>query len=59
MNVDFCAGFDTKQLQTKLGVTADGIFGNQTLEAVKKFQTQNGLTPDGVVGQLTNAKLNQ
>lgn len=32
---------------------ADGDFGNETLEAVKRFQEDNGLTVDGVVGTRT------
>ncbi|HWQ30390.1 MAG TPA: M14 family metallopeptidase [Negativicutes bacterium] len=31
----------------------DGIFGQQTREAVRAFQLDNGLEPDGVVGSLT------
>jgi 3D (Asp-Asp-Asp) domain-containing protein len=29
----------------------DGVFGGETLAAVKDFQTYNGLQPDGVVGK--------
>ena len=28
---------------------ADSIFGNGTLEAVKRFQKEHGLSPDGIV----------
>ena len=31
----------------------DGIYGSQTVRAVKYFQRTNGLTPDGVVGPAT------
>jgi len=51
-------GLSVKMLQIKLGITADGIFGNKTLQAVKDFQVKNGLVADGIVGALTNAKLN-
>lgn len=36
---------------------ADGIYGNDTVKAVKAFQTANGLTADGVVGVKTWSKL--
>ena len=38
---------------------ADGIFGKETVEAVKAFQRLNGLTPDGVVGRMTLARLDE
>jgi peptidoglycan hydrolase-like protein with peptidoglycan-binding domain len=46
-----------KQLQTKLGITADGDFGKITEKAVKAFQKANGLDVDGLVGKLTWNKL--
>lgn len=39
--------------QQKLGIIADGRFGNGTLAAVKAFQSSKGLTPDGVIGAKT------
>lgn len=43
----------TKLLQQFLGITADGIFGEQTRQAVIQFQNTHGLQADGVVGQNT------
>lgn len=31
----------------------DGIWGRQTIAAVRAFQTKAGLEPDGIVGPLT------
>ena len=50
-------GNDVKELQKKLRVSADGIFGNNTKNAVKKFQKANRLTADGIVGKSTAHKL--
>lgn len=33
--------------------SVDGIYGSQTLAAVKKFQRKNGLTVDGIAGKRT------
>lgn len=52
-------GNEVTQIQTKLkrwgyynGVV-DGIYGSQTLAAVKYFQRKNGLTADGIAGTNT------
>lgn len=40
-------------LQRLLSITADGIFGNQTKNAVIAFQRKHGLLVDGIVGKQT------
>jgi putative chitinase len=50
-------GDDVKKLQTKLGTTADGVFGPGTEKLVKEWQTKNGLTADGIVGDGTWKKM--
>lgn len=50
-------GEDVKKLQSKLGLSADGVFGKGTESAVKKWQTENKLTADGIVGDNTWNKL--
>jgi len=50
-------GNEVKQLQEKLGLTADGSFGPGTEKAVKAWQTANGLTADGLVGDGTWSKM--
>lgn len=50
-------GTDVKKLQTKLGLTADGIFDSNTENAIKDWQKNHGLNPDGIVGDLTWGKL--
>ena len=50
-------GSEVTQIQTKLKRwgyykgNIDGIFGTQTLEAVKYFQRKNGLVVDGIAGK--------
>ena len=52
-------GEEVKQIQTKLkrwgyySGNVDGIYGSQTLAAVKLFQKKNGLTVDGIAGTKT------
>lgn len=38
---------------------ADGIYGTNTVNAVKQYQRDNGLTADGIVGKNTIASVNQ
>ena len=47
----------TKFIQKRLGITVDGLFGNNTRSAVIEYQKKNDLTPDGIVGQNTWKKL--
>ena len=52
-------GEEARQIQTKLkrwgyyNGNIDGIYGTQTLNAVKYFQRKNGLTVDGIAGPAT------
>lgn len=41
----------------KAGLTADGVFGNATLTAVKTWQKNHSLTADGLVGPNTKTSL--
>lgn len=55
-------GNDVRDLQNRLNangynLTADGIFGTNTLKAVKDYQQKNGLSVDGIVGNNTWGKL--
>ena len=45
------------QIQSALGIPADGIAGPQTRRAIKQFQRAHGLTVDGIVGPATRAAL--
>ena len=47
----------TKLMQQKIGVAADGIFGNNTKQAVINYQKSKGLVADGIVGRNTWRKL--
>ena len=56
-------GEEVIQIQTKLkrwgyyNGSIDGIYGSQTLAAVKWFQSKNGLDVDGIAGQKTLAAM--
>lgn len=56
-------GDEVKQIQTKLKRwgyyygSIDGIYGSQTLSAVKWFQSKNGLAVDGIAGPKTLAAM--
>lgn len=56
-------GNEVTQIQTKLkrwgyyNGSVDGIYGSQTVSAVKWFQRKNGLTADGIAGPKTLAAM--
>ena len=56
-------GEEVRTIQTKLkrwgyySGAIDGIFGSQTLAAVKWFQSKNGLVVDGIAGSKTLAAM--
>lgn len=57
------SGSEVRRIQTVLqqkgyySGTIDGIYGSQTVEAVKKFQSSNGLDADGICGTKTLSAL--
>ena len=46
-----------EDVQERLGLRVDGVFGPRTRDAIKAFQIDNGLKGDGVVGPMTWKKL--
>lgn len=46
-----------RQLFPRPNLTADGVFGRLTDQAVRAFQRNSGLVPDGIVGSKTRAAL--
>jgi Putative peptidoglycan binding domain len=48
---------EVRDLQRRLGLVADGLFGPRTSAAVVGFQAEHGLTVDGIVGPKTWAAL--
>ena len=47
-----------KDIQAKIGTTADGLVGTNTIAKCKEYQKANGLAVDGICGINTRAKLN-
>lgn len=50
-------GSDVTKLQKALSISADGIFGPNTKNAVIKYQKSKGIFADGIVGKNTAHKL--
>jgi hypothetical protein len=50
-------GAAVRRVQEELGISADGVFGEQTERAVKRFQRSHNLVADGIVGPLTRGAL--
>ncbi|WP_430509707.1 glucosaminidase domain-containing protein [Gottfriedia solisilvae] len=50
-------GVNVEKIQRLLDVKVDGIFGVNTLTAVKAFQKEKGLVEDGIVGKDTWEKM--
>ncbi|HEX4466049.1 MAG TPA: peptidoglycan-binding protein, partial [Solirubrobacteraceae bacterium] len=50
-------GRQVEMLQEALGISADGVYGPETEEAVRSFQSSRGLAVDGLVGPATIAAL--
>ena len=56
-------GGEVKEVQRRLkqwgyySGAVDGVYGPQTVEAVKRFQRKNGLTADGIAGRATYVAL--
>jgi len=51
-------GPEVRQLQRRIGVAADGVFGPATKRALRRWQRRHGLTADGIAGPQTRAALN-
>lgn len=50
-------GKEVRELQIKLGIEPDGIFGKNTERIVINFQRENNLIADGIVGKSTWSKI--
>lgn len=53
-------GDDVKAVQSIVGgIAVDGVFGPNTVKAVKAFQKKAGVTVDGIVGPVTASRLGE
>lgn len=52
-------GPEVTSLQERLGLKADGIFGQKTKKAIQSFQKEHGLLDDGIVGPATAAAMKE
>lgn len=50
-------GDDVRTAQQALGISDDGVYGNQTRQAVMDFQRKHGLQVDGIIGDQTMSAL--
>jgi peptidoglycan hydrolase-like protein with peptidoglycan-binding domain len=50
-------GVGVVELQRRLGIFPDGVYGPQTCEAVRRFQWESGLYPNGIAGPQTLRRL--
>jgi peptidoglycan hydrolase-like protein with peptidoglycan-binding domain len=46
-------GDDVRELQDRLNLPQDGIYGSDTEDAVRRYQRRRGLTVDGIAGSRT------
>jgi hypothetical protein len=46
-------GEAVRSLQERLGISADGVYGQDTMDAVLGYQADQGLTKDGIAGEDT------
>lgn len=51
------SGLITQWIQLQIGTTSDGLFGEQTRQAVIEYQENRSLDGDGIVGKNTWRKL--
>ena len=50
-------GGGVADMQRKLGIPPDGVFGPQTERALRRWQRRHGLTADGIAGPMTRRAL--